>query len=705
MAVAGTASAQDPGSQPDYAYSRNIEDWPGDEAVVVNGQLQNFTPMHVAAARGDVSAIRAEFAKGVPVDILVRTPEADSTWEGSTPLHWAAIRGRVEVIRALLDAGADIEARADGGVTALMIAAGSIPTIDGDPAACVRLLIERGANVKAVDSDGDTPLAYAASNGVVLDLPPDELIRPDLRLRDPRRNLRPVGGSICIGAEEPQCVIAARHGDAERVRILLEAGASPNATNASNETPLQNAAGQADPERVRLLVDAGAVLIEHADPCTANPLAWAAQSAPMPVFLEVLRAAGGPEASLQGKQREWVLSAAAVGYEADRKLEFLIESGWDPSADPDIATAVMQSAARGYERGLPGMLPLLRAGIPPPEFASEKHPILPWVTQRGSAELLSKLLALLGTERVNEPVEDEWASTLLMLAAESDVDAAAKVRLLLDAGAAIDAKDAGGRPAIFRAAAAGRMAAVEALAQRGAEVRDVAFLPGLDPEFGTKLTALDLVCSAGGGLFMSEEPQEGAIAALLDRGAGIDAAVGENGESPIDQAITLAYPEYKLFHPEPGWRHDFGQSFGPGAKLAEPLKWSRPRRSDSIVRLLLDRGADPTARDARGATLLMRACASVPDPALAQLLIERGADPLAKDPEDCTAAHYAAGALNAGVIEVLGAKGIDWNAVDRAGRRPIDLARHARAHHSGYYLTDEELDERLERFEALVRQP
>jgi ankyrin repeat protein len=76
----------------------------------------------------------------------------EGTW---TPLHQAARAGDLGMARLLLEAGADLEARAPGGATALHHAA-----YFGHPEV-VRELLAWGADPGAVDKVGYTPLQWA----------------------------------------------------------------------------------------------------------------------------------------------------------------------------------------------------------------------------------------------------------------------------------------------------------------------------------------------------------------------------------------------------------------------------------------------------------------------------------------------------------------------------------------------------------------
>ena len=74
-------------------------------------------------------------------------------------LHAAAQSGTCVAVSQLLDGGADVNARASGGETALMLASarGRLDVIG--------LLVERGADVNAVSDAGNSALMLAAARG------------------------------------------------------------------------------------------------------------------------------------------------------------------------------------------------------------------------------------------------------------------------------------------------------------------------------------------------------------------------------------------------------------------------------------------------------------------------------------------------------------------------------------------------------------
>lgn len=75
--------------------------------------------------------------------------------QGATALHWAAFNGNAELVRMLLKAGARVDAVLDNGSTPLHLAA-----FEGHTDV-VRLLLQHGADPSARTLDGITPAAWA----------------------------------------------------------------------------------------------------------------------------------------------------------------------------------------------------------------------------------------------------------------------------------------------------------------------------------------------------------------------------------------------------------------------------------------------------------------------------------------------------------------------------------------------------------------
>ncbi|MFN0054878.1 MAG: ankyrin repeat domain-containing protein [Planctomycetales bacterium] len=113
--------------------------------------LRTHSLLHIAVARGDVSAIDEYLAAGVPIDLLAG--------DGLAPLHWALASNDPSIMTLLLDRGSPVDVRSDEGATPLMSAVQSASMEKAG------LLLDRGADVNARDLRGFTALHRAAEMG------------------------------------------------------------------------------------------------------------------------------------------------------------------------------------------------------------------------------------------------------------------------------------------------------------------------------------------------------------------------------------------------------------------------------------------------------------------------------------------------------------------------------------------------------------
>ena len=205
------------------------------DAAVVAVLLDHGADAQRVGARmggGDAGAARALLAHG-----------ADP--KPTAALHLAAARGNVETLQLLLDHGAQIDAQADLGMTALMWAAQM-----GRPAA-VTLLLARGANPNIVETfNGSTALMQAAAS---------ERADPDIvvALLAAHAKVTPVDdeGASALGW-------AIRRGNAEVINLLAahETGPRPMTMRLSHGTRV----GDANTPRAAML--RAIPLLEHARP-------------------------------------------------------------------------------------------------------------------------------------------------------------------------------------------------------------------------------------------------------------------------------------------------------------------------------------------------------------------------------------------------------------------------------------------------------
>lgn len=186
-----------------------------------------WSPLIAAANGGQVATIRFLLDKGA--NLVAQHPEQ---LHGNA-LHYAAMAGQTEAAGVLLEKGADINAKAVCGGTALHMAVAHSYGIS-------KLLLEEGANVDAQNDLGETPLLCA------------------VRCR--------VGDMSGLGIEPEDCGDDAPiepPAEAETskdaiVQMLVAKGANVHLMNQMNETPLHYAAENGFVGVANILLEKGA---------------------------------------------------------------------------------------------------------------------------------------------------------------------------------------------------------------------------------------------------------------------------------------------------------------------------------------------------------------------------------------------------------------------------------------------------------------
>jgi ankyrin repeat protein len=168
-----------------------------------------------AMQHGDTNVISRVIAKRGSIDALI-----DMAHKGKgTMLHIAADQGNLEFVRALLDRGANIDAKSSLGFTALMqVASGG----DGeDRKEILMLLLDRGADVSLGPPIHGHALMRAASLGRVeyLKIMLNAGANPHATDREGKTALHVAGSSGVVA-------------------LLVEAGVDVNTTSFGGETPL-----------------------------------------------------------------------------------------------------------------------------------------------------------------------------------------------------------------------------------------------------------------------------------------------------------------------------------------------------------------------------------------------------------------------------------------------------------------------------------
>jgi ankyrin repeat protein len=130
-----------------------FKDRAGDGAIMNSRSNDGFTALHFACFFGQPDAARLLIERGALVDVVANNPMK------LMPLHSAASARNLGAARLLLEHGAPINARQQGGWAPIHAAAQN-----GDRA-MVELLLKRGADPKLANDEGKTPAMVAREKG------------------------------------------------------------------------------------------------------------------------------------------------------------------------------------------------------------------------------------------------------------------------------------------------------------------------------------------------------------------------------------------------------------------------------------------------------------------------------------------------------------------------------------------------------------
>jgi ankyrin repeat protein len=413
--------------------------------------------------------------------------------------------------------------------------------------------------------------------------------------------------------------------DTALARRLLAAGADPNLANRYDLTPLALAIEFGDLPMVKLLLDAGA------DPAALDaarePLLFTAVRNGDSEIVATLLAAGARVDAKDGAYEQTALMVAARQGHAEI-ARLLIEAGADvnrqtPAGEmPGMRLPADNAGSKGEG--------IVRGGWPEhgmrAPIPGAKTPLF-YAAREGSAEIAETLI------EAGANLEHADANGTTPLLAAIINDSMATARVLIDAGADINAVDWYGQTPLWAAV----------------DVRNLD-VPGPTRDNGVdRAAALEI------------------IERLLGRGANVDAR-------------TREYPPERRWITTLGslaWVDFTGQTAFLRAALAGDV---------TVMRLLLDAGADPNIDTLTGTSPLMAAAGvnwvfnqtydEGPEALLeaVKLCWERGNDVNQVNHMGVAAVHAAANRGSDAIIRFLYEKGARLDAPDKVGRTPMTWA-------------------------------
>jgi ankyrin repeat protein len=296
---------------------------------------------HAAAVAGTWAlevAVHADDPEGVALLLSAAQRIGEPAHESAARLLAdAAATASIDVLDALLRAGGDPAAQDDAGISAVRLALRA-----GRPESA-KLLVEAGSPDDITDIDRFVGACMRADRSTAEQLLADH---PDLRDR-------------LTDDDRAAVVEAAGSAPAAAVALMLDLGFSPHARNGFGEQPLHTASYAGNAEAVRLLLDAGADVNARDDNFDGTPLAYATvgsgeRAGQLGNWIEAVRLLVDAGACrdgvwISGKPPSEEVSDLLRGYGVTPDGEPEPGPGDEDGPRPSLGTGVMADIARHLE--------------------------------------------------------------------------------------------------------------------------------------------------------------------------------------------------------------------------------------------------------------------------------------------------------------------------------------------------------------------
>ncbi|KAB7507404.1 Tankyrase-1 [Armadillidium nasatum] len=584
----------------------------------------------------------------------------DTAGRKSTPLHFAAGFGRRDVVEHLLNLGASVSARDDGGLIPLHNACSF------GHAEVVSLLLKHRADPNARDNWNYTPLHEAASKSkfdvciVLLQHGAD----PSIRNTDGKMALDladTYARSVLTGEyKKEELLEAARSGNESRLLSLLTPlNVNCHASDGRKSTPLHLAAGYNRTEVVAILLQHGAdvhakdkgglvplhnacsyghfevteLLIKHGANVNAmdlwqfTPLHEAASKSRLEVC-SLLLAHGGDPTLLNCHSKSAVDVAPSRSLQERLTYEYKGHSLLDACRQADLSRLkkFLTPDVLSFKHPYNGDTPLHCAVSG--AFSGKRKTIVETLLRKGAS------------------LHEKNCDFLTTLHISGDKGHHEIMELLLKHGAKVNALDGLGQTALHRCGREGDVAACRLLLQYGIDPSIIS-LQGY--------SAIQVSTDAVQRLLHDDPP-----------GTGVDTEqqlleASKSGDMECVRRVLSIQPHLVNLRDLDG-RH------------STPLHFAAGYNRVAIVEFLLQHGADVHAKDKGGLVPLHNAC-SYGHYEVTELLVRHGACVNVADLWKFTPLHEAAAKGKYDIVKLLLKHGADVNRKNRDGHTPLDLVK------------------------------